>query len=47
MKHKMKNIPYPDDLLLSPVRMISDPLGSYTGIPEDPEDLPVQDADDL
>ena len=25
----------------------TDPLGSYTGLPEDEEDTPVQDADDL
>ena len=25
----------------------ADPLGSYTGVPVDPEDVPVQDADDL
>lgn len=25
----------------------ADPLGSYTGLPEDPMDKPVQDADDL
>jgi hypothetical protein len=25
----------------------ADPFGSYTGVPEDPEDAPVQDADDL
>ena len=24
-----------------------DTLGSYTGVPADPEDLPIQDADDL
>lgn len=24
-----------------------DPLGSYTGVPIDSEDIPVQDADDL
>ena len=24
-----------------------DPLGSYTGLPEDPYEKPVQDADDL
>ena len=24
-----------------------DPLGSYTGCPADPDDKPVQDADDL
>lgn len=25
----------------------SDPLGSYTGVPDDPNEKPVQDADDL
>lgn len=25
----------------------SDPLGSYTGRPENPNEVPVQDADDL
>jgi hypothetical protein len=25
----------------------TDPLGSYTGLPEDPFEKPVQDADDL
>lgn len=25
----------------------TDPEGSYTGIPEDPMETPVQDADDL
>lgn len=25
----------------------TDPYGSYTGIPKDPYDVPVQDADDL
>lgn len=25
----------------------TDPLGSYTGRPEDPGEVPVQDADDL
>lgn len=24
-----------------------DPLGSWTGVPANPEELPVQDADDL
>ena len=28
-------------------RIVTDPLGSWTGVPEDPDDLPVQDADDL
>lgn len=26
---------------------ITDPMGSYTGVPLDPDDRPVQDADDL
>ena len=26
---------------------IADPMGSYTGIPSDPFETPVQDADDL
>ena len=30
-----------------PVEGSMDPLGSYTGVPEDPKDIPVQDADDL
>lgn len=25
----------------------TDPMGSYTGRPEDPHEIPVQDADDL
>lgn len=25
----------------------TDPLGSYTGVPQNPHDLPQQDADDL
>ena len=25
----------------------SEPLGSYTGVPVDPNEVPVQDADDL
>lgn len=25
----------------------SDPMGSYTGCPSDPYELPIQDADDL
>lgn len=27
--------------------VITDPYGSYTGRPVDPQDRPVQDADDL
>ena len=25
----------------------ADPFGSYTGCPDDPDEIPVQDADDL
>ena len=28
-------------------RIDTDPYGSYTGVPNDPFDEPVQDADDL
>ncbi len=28
-------------------RIITDPNGSYTGRPEDVNEMPVQDADDL
>lgn len=28
-------------------KISTDPFGSYTGITEDPFELPVQDADDL
>ncbi len=28
-------------------RIDTDPLGSWTGTPDDPNDTPVQDADDL
>ena len=27
--------------------IVTDPNGSYTGRPADPEDKPIQDADDL
>ena len=29
------------------MRIDTDPYGSYTGVPNDPYDEPVQDADDL
>ena len=28
-------------------KIVTDPLGSYTGRPDDPYEKPVQDADDL
>lgn len=43
-----REIPYIDpNVPLDRSVMSADPLGSYTGIPFDPEDKPVQDADDL
>ena len=27
--------------------IVTDPFGSYTGRPKDPEEKPIQDADDL
>lgn len=27
--------------------IVTDPFGMYTGIPDDPEERPIQDADDL
>lgn len=30
-----------------PGSIVTDPFGSYTGLVADPEDKPVQDADDL
>ena len=30
-----------------PASIVTDPNGSYTGKPADPEEKPVQDADDL
>lgn len=28
-------------------KIVTDPFGSYTGLVKDPDDKPVQDADDL
>ncbi len=30
-----------------PVPIITDPMGSYTGVPAIEDEIPVQDADDL
>lgn len=30
-----------------PFPIVTDPNGSYTGRPKDPEERPIQDADDL
>lgn len=34
-------------IVTDPAPIVTDPNGSYTGRPKDPEDKPVQDADDL
>lgn len=52
MKKERKGNPVMKDLLLEGAmnmlgHFTADPLGSYTGIPEDPKEVPVQDADDL
>ena len=51
MKKEKKSIPerYPAGTLLRTAQegIITDPLGSYTGLPEDIYEKPVQDADDL
>jgi hypothetical protein len=28
-------------------KIVTDPMGTYTGVPANPYDTPVQDADDL
>ena len=33
--------------LTAPEQIVTDPNGSYTGRPKDPEEKPIQDADDL
>ena len=34
-------------MVSDPAPIVTDPNGSYTGRPRDPEDKPIQDADDL
>lgn len=41
--YAMRGIPIQSD----PTRIVTDPNGSYTGRPADPDEKPVQDADDL
>lgn len=52
MKHKPKTVGKyrPNTLvnsLIHPRPSDTDPLGSWTGVPENPDELPQQDADDL
>ena len=47
-KRKKQKLFTSDSLMgLQPQRIEADPFGSYTGVPEDPLETPVQDADDL
>lgn len=34
-------------MVSDPAPIVTDPNGSYTGRPRDPEERPIQDADDL
>ena len=50
----MKENDYPLNQMLwniaaaaAPAPIVTDPDGSYTGRPHDPEERPIQDADDL
>lgn len=49
--HKKKSIPviYPDAPIVKfgLTSIETDPLGSYTGVPNELDEVPVQDADDL
>ena len=50
MEHKNKiPMPFSDEFYrqkgLFPID--TDPFGAYTGVPKAPEDMPVQDVDDL
>ena len=44
-KTQRKKIPPIDKIKIETSK--TDPLGSWTGVPCDPEDEPIQDADDL
>lgn len=46
MKNKRKKIENKIKDIISPASK-SDPLGMYTGVPENKYEQPVQDADDL
>ena len=47
----VKNTPYRVDFSMKmsedQERIDTDPYGSYTGVPNDPYDEPIQDVDDL
>ena len=47
MKEKEKSEKHCRSCLTEKPRINTDPLGSWTGTPDNPEELPVQDVDDL
>ena len=46
-KDRIKRFPPGSLLRTTQEGIVSDPLGSYTGVPTELYDKPVQDADDL
>jgi hypothetical protein len=47
-EQKSKKLFSSDSLMgLQPQRIDVDPFGSYTGVAQQPDETPVQDADDL
>ncbi len=46
IEHFPKKSPMPESLM-HPIPSKEDPMGSYTGVPLDEYDVPVQDVDDL
>lgn len=45
--HKKNEVMDKVENIISMKNSITDPNGSYTGVPKNPHDKPVQDADDL
>lgn len=47
-QRKTKNAPMEDAMAMTDYQeSATDPQGSYTGVPAIPDEVPVQDADDL
>ena len=46
-KEPAADIPVAMPFLMDGVKQNFDPFGSYTGVPADPDEKPIQDADDL
>ena len=47
MKNEKKNKSIGASMSTRDNEINTDPLGSWTGAPDDPYDMPIQDADDL